>query len=412
MVRDAFPLPRIDEALQAVHNCQWFTSFDLAQGYLQMPVEEADIPKTAFKAGSSGLYEFTHMPFGLSNSGSSFCHLMEMCLGDQQFVTLLLYLDDICIFATGIDEMLDCIELVFKWLEDFNLKIKPKKCHFFWCSVIFLGHILSAEGISANPKKVEKVKNWPVPTNPKELLSFLGLASYYCHFIPKFAAIAKCLHQMVGPANHQKSKKNKTNSEPIADSQSNRQTFQWTGKHQEAFNLLKTCLTSAPVLGYPDFNHPFELEMEASLQGPGAVFSQREETGTSHVIAFASRSLWPSQQSMHNYSSVKLELLALKWAVTEKFRDYLLGSKFTVYTDNNPLAYVKESKLGAAQIRWLRKLALFDFDIKYRSGQSNQAADALNHRPVTDIEILSDTESDGYKNVSYAVMCDDLSEVI
>ena len=98
------------------------------------------------------------MPFGLSNSGSSFCHLMEMCLGDQQFVTLLLYLDNICIFAASIDKMLDHIELVFKWLEEFNLKIKPTKCHFFQCSIIFLGHVLSTEAISVNPKKVEKVK--------------------------------------------------------------------------------------------------------------------------------------------------------------------------------------------------------------------------------------------------------------
>ena len=140
------------------------------------------------------------MPFGLSNSGSSFCHLMEMCLGDQQFVTLLLYIDDICVVATSIDEMLDHIELVFKLLEELNLKINPpKKCHFFQCSIVFLGHVLSAEGISANPKKVDKVKNWLVPTNPKELQSFLGLASYYHHFVPKLAAIAKCLHQLVGP---------------------------------------------------------------------------------------------------------------------------------------------------------------------------------------------------------------------
>ena len=166
VVRDSFPLPRIDEARQAVHNHQRLMSFDLAQGYLQMPVEEADIPKTAFRAGSSVLYEFTCMPFGLTNSGSSFCCLMEMCLGDQQFVTLLLYLDDICIFAASIDKILDCIELVFKWLEEFNLKIKPKKCHFFQHSIIFLRHVLSVEGISANPKKV---KNWPVPTNSKEL---------------------------------------------------------------------------------------------------------------------------------------------------------------------------------------------------------------------------------------------------
>ena len=126
MVRDAFPLPRIDEALQAVHSSNWFSSFDLAQGYLQLAMEESDIKKTAFRASSMGLYEFTHMPFGLSNAGSSFCHLMEQCLGDQQFVTLLLYLDDICIFAPTIDEMLDQIQLVFDRLKKFNLKIKPK----------------------------------------------------------------------------------------------------------------------------------------------------------------------------------------------------------------------------------------------------------------------------------------------
>ena len=90
---DAFPLPHIDEALQAVHNCNVFTSFNLAQGYLQLAMAEDDIKKTAFRTGSSGLYEFTHMPFGLSNAGSRFCRLMEQCLGDQEFVTLLLYLD-------------------------------------------------------------------------------------------------------------------------------------------------------------------------------------------------------------------------------------------------------------------------------------------------------------------------------
>ena len=102
-----FPLPRIEEALQAVQAAVWFTSFDLAQGYLQMAMEEADIPKTAFRAGSSGLFEFTRMPFGLTNAGASFCRLMEMVIGDQQFVTLLFYLDDICIFANSADQVLD-----------------------------------------------------------------------------------------------------------------------------------------------------------------------------------------------------------------------------------------------------------------------------------------------------------------
>ena len=171
MVRDAFPLPRIDKALQAVHSSNWFSSFELALGYLQLAMEESDVKKTAFRASSTGLYEFTHMPFRLSNAGSSFCCLMEQCLGDQQFVTLLLYLNHICIFAPTIDDMLDRIELVFGRLKQFNLKIKPKKCQFLNTSVLFLGHVLLSNGISANPEKVEKVKTWPVPKNIKEIKS-------------------------------------------------------------------------------------------------------------------------------------------------------------------------------------------------------------------------------------------------
>ena len=126
-IRDSFPLPHVKEALQAVQAAVWFSSFDLAQGYLQMAMEEEDILKTAFHTGSSGLYKFTHMPFGLTNAGVSFCRLMEMCIGDQQYITLLFYLDDICIFAETADQMLDRIELVFSHLKEFNLENKTKK---------------------------------------------------------------------------------------------------------------------------------------------------------------------------------------------------------------------------------------------------------------------------------------------
>ena len=129
-------------------------------------------------SGSSGLYEFTQMPFGLSKMGASFCHLMEMCLGDQQYLTLLFYLDDIYIFGSSIDRMLDRIGLVFQCLKEFNLKIKPKKSFFFQTNVLFLGHILSKEGISPNPPKISKVRDWLIPKTAKELHSFLGLASY------------------------------------------------------------------------------------------------------------------------------------------------------------------------------------------------------------------------------------------
>ena len=146
-------------------------------------------------------------------------------------------------------------------------------------------------------------------------------------------------------------------------------------KHQEAFDALKEALSTAPVLGYPNFSREFILEIDASLNGLGTILSQQGKDGQIHVIAYVSHSLHPSERSMCNYCS------ALKWAVTEKFRDYLLGSQFQVYTDNNPLAYVMESKLGASQIQWLSELALFDFVIKYQTGRSNRAADALSHCP-------------------------------
>ena len=287
------------------------------------------------------------MPFGLCNAGASFCCLMEMCLGDQQYMTLLFYLNDICIFASSIDEMLDRIALVFQCLKEFNLKIKPKKSFFFQTNVLFLGHILSKEGISPNPEKVSKVRDWLVLKMAKEVHSFLGLASYYRRFIPQFARWADPLHDLIHPGHNQEEADMGQKLLPLAH---NLPPFEWDSKHQESFDKLKEALTSSPILAYPDYNKPFILETDASLKGLGAVLSQQDNDGNYHVISFASHALKPFEKSMRNYSSAKLELLALKWAVCDKFRDYLIGSKFTVLTDNNPLTYVCTSHLGATQI--------------------------------------------------------------
>ena len=145
---------------------------------------------------------------------------MEMCIGDQQYVTLLFYLDDICIFVETADQMLDHIELVFSHLKEFNLKIKPKKLHFFQTSVTFLGHILSADDISPNPEKVAKIKDWPTPKTPKEVHSFVGLVLYYCRFIPNFAKWAGPLHALIVPASfkqkiHKGEMKNFNGPQPV-----------------------------------------------------------------------------------------------------------------------------------------------------------------------------------------------------
>ena len=336
-------------------------------------MDEVDIHKTTFWAGSSRLYEFTCMPFSLSNMGASFCRLMEMCLGDQQYITLLFYLNDICVFSSMVDEMLDCVGLVLNHLKEFNLKIKPKKPYFFQPSVVFLGHVLSKDGISPNLEKVSKVKDWPVPKSAKEVHSFLGLASYYWRFIPQFAKWASPLHKLIRPVTTKK----KHAGRKIPPLSQNLPPFQWSPACQESFKKLKEVLITALVLSYLDYSKLFILETDTSLKGLGAVLSQEDSDGNAHVVSFASCTLKPYEKSMKNYSSTKLKLLALKWSVCEKFKDYLIGSKFTVLTDNNPLTYVCTSRLGASQICWLSNLTLFDFNIKYRVGKSNQAADAL-----------------------------------
>ena len=245
--------------------------------------------KTAFCTGSSGLYEFTHMPFGLSNVGASFCHLMEMCLWDQQYITLLFYLNDICVFSSTVDEMLDRVVPVLGHLKEFNLKIKPKKTYFFQSSVIFLSHVLCKDGISPNPEKVSKVKDWPVQQNAKEVHSFLGLASYYHRLIPQFAKCANLLHDPICLIETKK-KQAGVKVPPLAP---NLPSFQWTPEHQESFDKLKEALICALVLSYPIYSKPFLLEMDAYLKGLGTALSQEDDEANFHVISYASQTLKP-----------------------------------------------------------------------------------------------------------------------
>lgn len=161
----------------------------------------------------------------------------------------------------------------------------------------------------------------------------------------------------------------------------------WSSECQASFDALKTKLTTAPVLAYADFAQPFILEVDASYGGLGAVLSQ-EQGGQVRPIAYASRGLRPAERNMQNYSFMKLEFMALKWAMTETFREYLLGHKCTVYTDNNPLSHLASAKFGATEPRWLGELASFDYEVKYRSGRSNKNADALSRLHLPDSQTV------------------------
>ncbi len=342
-------------------------------------MDEESIPKTAFRVGTGGLYEYLRMPFGLCNSPATFQRLMEACFSEENFEILLLYLDDILVFSKSIEEHFARLDIVFSKLKQHGLKMKPSKCWFFQKSVKYLGHIVSSEGISTNPEKTAAVKSWAKPTTEKELRSFLGMAGYYRRFVKDFSKIARPLHELTS-GGKKSTKKKKVKRISIPES--------WTKECDDAFETLKQKLTSSPVLGYPDFKREFIVETDASMDGLGAVLSQQQENGKV-VIAYASRTLRPQERNMNNYSSMKLELLALKWAVTEKFRDYLLGSRFIVYTDNNPLSYLQTAKLGATEMRWASQLAQFNFEVKFRSGKSNRNADALSRKPIPKVRTVT-----------------------
>lgn len=365
--KDAYPLPRIEESLDALTGAKLFSTLDLTSGYNQIPMAEKDKQKTAF-CTPFGLFEFNRMPFGLCNAPSTFQRLMERIFGDERFHSLLLYLDDIVVFSPSFDTHLQRLEMVLGRLQEYNLKLKLEKCYFFQSEVRYLGHIISPQGVATDPDKIRAVAEWRRPGTVKELRSFLGFASYYRRFVDQFAKHAAPLHKLAALLQGGKKRPG-----------TNALDGKWDEACEAAFQSLKDKLVAAPVLAYADFTKPFVLEIDASHTGLGAVLSQDQE-GKRRPVAYASRGLHPAERNMSNYSSMKLELLGLKWAVTEKFREYLLGVKFTVFTDNNPLSYLRTAKLGAVEQRWASQLALFDFEIKYRPGGVNQNADALSRQ--------------------------------
>ncbi|XP_063820175.1 uncharacterized protein LOC135062022 [Pseudophryne corroboree] len=363
-VRDAYPLPRIEESLAALGNAKFFSTLDLASGYWQVPVAPQDREKTAFVT-PMGLFEFCRMPFGLNNAPATFQRMMERCLGDLNFEALLIYLDDIIVFAATLEEHFARLDRVLQRLEEYGLKLKPRKCHLLNSSLEYLGHVVSRDGVYPTPSKVAAVQEWKVPTTVTELRAFLGLVGYYRRFIKDFARIAEPLHALL---------------RGIATTK--RAALETWGEAQNlAFDRLKASLTEAPVLGYADFEKPFVLYTDGSLQGLGAVLAQVQD-GQERVIAYGSRSLRETERNPDNYSSFKLELLAVVWAVTEKFAEYLTAAHVDIFTDNNPLAYLETAKLGALEQRWVARLAKFSYKIRYRSGKSNTNADALSRFPV------------------------------
>ena len=362
-VKDAYSLPRIESILDSLGGAQIFTTLDLKAGHWQVEMAEECKAYTAFTCGPLGFYECDTMPFGATNAPATFQRLMHDCLGDLNMNWCTVYLDDIIVFSDTKEEHLKRLEAVFQKLIAAGLKLKPTKCFFFKDEIEYLGHVVSGKGISTNPKKIEAVTKWPTPKTVYDVRSFLGFVGYYRRFIKNFSKITKPIREVItGLENQSKRAAKKTHIE-------------WTDIADSAFETLKTMCVNTPILAYPDYQLPFTLHTDSSTDGLGAVLYQKQN-GKQRVIAYASRSVSKAES---NYPAHKLEFLALKWAVCEKFHEYLYGTKpFEVFTDNNPLTYVLTSaKLDACGQRWVAKLANYNFSIKYRCGVSNTEADAL-----------------------------------
>ena len=248
---DSFPMPLAADALDSLADAIVFSTLDLKSGFWQIQMQQDSQQKTAF-ATHNGLYEFLEMPFGLVNSGASFQRLMGHILRGLEYGFALIYIDDITIFSKSVDEHLVHLEEVFRRLRDANVKLNPKKYSFVKQRVEYLGHVVTAEGISPNPDKVRVVQEFPTPTNLKELRSFSGLANYYRRFARGFSNIANPLNALT--------KKNVP--------------FVWTVAFAEAFDKLKRALVSAPILAYPNFREPFLLFVDASSTGIGFTLAQ------------------------------------------------------------------------------------------------------------------------------------------
>lgn len=386
---DRHPLPRVHDTLDGLGGNKWFSLVDQGKAYHQGYMDTESRPMTAFVT-PWGLYEWTRIPFGLTNAPASFQRFMEGCLEGLRDDICIPYLDDIIVFSKTFEEHIDHVRTVLQRLRAHGVKLKANKCKFFQKEVCYLGRIVSEEGYRIDPGNVNAIKSLKeTPAKSVgEVRKLLGLLGYYRRYIPDFARIAKPLFDLLKDTAPKDTVNRRTtirkgncvrSSKPVT----------WLQQHQDALNTLIDLLSSPPILAYPDVNLPYTLYTDASDKGLGAVLYQCQEDQM-RVIGYGSRTLTTAEKNYHLHSG-KLEFLALKWAISEHFRDYLYyAPSFVVYTDNNPLTYATLSaKLNATGHRWLAELADFNFTIKYHPGRSNQVADTLSRMPVNVEEYLN-----------------------
>ena len=312
---------------------------------------------TAFTVGTLGFFQCKHMPFGLCNAPATFQWLMMNCLGELNYSTCLVYLDDVVIYLSTQEEHIELLCTVLECFRLHRLKLKPSKCEFFKENIEYLGRSVSSKGVWPSRDNLKAIAKYPEPMTYTAIKGFIGLIGHYRHFIKDFTKITDPLHEYARGDTAKKKKERVVLNEAARD----------------AFHKLKKAVMSTPVLAYPDPSKEYLLKTDGSKLGLGAVLSQKQVNGRYHPVAFGSRALHGVEV---NYHSTKLEFLAMKWSI-KHFQIYLLGHHFKVRTDNNSFTYFLTSpNIDTMKQRWINELVKYDFSLEYQKGK-NMVADAL-----------------------------------
>ncbi|XP_055905818.1 uncharacterized protein K02A2.6-like [Eupeodes corollae] len=355
---DQYPIPRPEELFHKLSKGQYFSKLDMSDAYLQIELEE-DSKKYAVVNTPLGLYQYQRLPFGIASAPAIFQRTLEAVLAD---IECAVYLDDILVTGKNMQEHLHNLEAVFKRLSDNGLRVNLQKCDFMKTEVEYLGHIVSAKGVRPAESKVAAIKKLPRPTNLKELQSFMGKINYYNSFIKNFSQIAA----------------------PLNELRKQDVLFQWRVPQENAFQNLKQQIEDATHLAHFKPELPIILATDASYYGIGAVISHLNPDGTEQPIAHASKTLNDSQR---NYSQIEKEAFSIIFGVT-KFRQYLYGRRFILYTDHKPLIslFHPNKKLPTITTgrltRWALTLMSFTYEIRYKPSNKHANADALSRLPV------------------------------
>lgn len=375
-VRDAYPLPSIDSIISKIRDAHFLSTIDIKKAFYNIPLSEDSRAKTAFAVPGKGLFEHCVMAFGLTNAPATMSRLMDIVLDESVSQYVFNYLDDIIVVTPTFELHLEMLQKLYERLKYAGLAVNAQKCQFCRSSLKFLGYIVDRQGIRPSGELIEAVVNLSIPKTTTHVRRLLGLINFNRSFLPD------CSRYTVPISDLLKSKKK---GQPIT----------WTPEADEAFSEIKRILTTAPVLATAEYDKPFIVETDASQNAVAGVISQMKGN-VRHPIAYASRTLSKAERK---YTVTEKELLAVLFAL-QKFRAYIEGTTFEVYTDHASLAWLHNLKDPVGRLaRWAIKISQFDMIIKHRPASKMVFPDYLS-RDVPGLNVLGvqELKPDGWYN--------------